>query len=170
MAPILARGLPACGICRNFPRDITYAPSKFQGIGLKNPFITMGLARLATLVQEGQTQSITGQLIRASIEATKLELGLGSALFQADFKCFGRLVMDCWISHSWKVFQEFDIELIEGTPGLPLRRRGDLYLIQAFVSNHFKGQELICLNRCHLFLRVITGADGKTITLDAWYG
>jgi hypothetical protein len=74
-----------------------------------------------------------------------------------------------------EIFQEFDIKLIEGTPGLPLRRRGDFYLIQAFVSNNFKGQELIRLNRCRLFLRVVTladisSADGKMITHDAWHG
>jgi hypothetical protein len=122
MAPILSRGLPACGICRNFPRDVTYAPSKFQGIGLKNPFITMGLARLAALVQEGQAPSIMGQLIRASIEATKLELGLGTSLFLTDYKQFGKLVTDCWISHSWKFFSDFDINLPECTPNVPLCR------------------------------------------------
>jgi hypothetical protein len=80
----------------------------------------MGLMRLATLLQEGQAQSITSQLIRASIEAAKLELGLGTSFFQSDYKRFGKLVTDCWISHSWRFFHEFKIDLIEDTLGLPL--------------------------------------------------
>jgi hypothetical protein len=41
--------------------------------------------------------------------------------------------------------------------------------------NHFKGQELVCLNRCRLFLKAVTladisGADRKAITHDAWHG
>jgi hypothetical protein len=81
----------------------------------------MGLMRLVTLIQEGQAQSITGQLIRASIEVVKLELGLGNSLFQSDYnKRFGKLVTNCWISHSWRFFHDFKIELIEDTPGLLL--------------------------------------------------
>jgi hypothetical protein len=43
MARILMGGLPACGICCNFPCDVVYAPSKFQGVGLRNIYITMGI-------------------------------------------------------------------------------------------------------------------------------
>jgi hypothetical protein len=81
MAPILMSGLPACGICRLFPRDIAvyYAPTKFQGVGLKNIYITtMGLFRIVLIASEGNTNSITGGLVRTSTEATKLELGLAS--------------------------------------------------------------------------------------------
>jgi hypothetical protein len=88
MAPILSSGLPALGICRNFPRDVTYAPVKFQGIGLHNPFVTMGLQCLTTVVQAGQASSITGRLLQASIEASKLEIGLGTSLFQSNFRNF----------------------------------------------------------------------------------
>ena len=175
MAPILSRGLPACGICRNFPRDVTYAPSKFQGIGLKNIFITMGLLRIDAIVHEGQASSITGCLIRTSIEAAKLEVGLGSTLFQSNFQQFGKLATDCWIVHSWKFMHDFSIDLIEGTPALPLRRIGDRYLTSSFYSHSFKGRELLRLNRCRLFLQVttladISAADGKFITHDAWHG
>jgi hypothetical protein len=60
MAPILLGGLPLCGICRHFPRDVLYAPTKFQGIGLKNIYFTMCLLQIETLVYEGQSPSITG--------------------------------------------------------------------------------------------------------------
>jgi hypothetical protein len=53
MAQILMSGLPACGICRYFPRDVVYAPIKFQGVGLKNIYITMGLLRIDLIASEG---------------------------------------------------------------------------------------------------------------------
>ena len=120
MAPILSRGLPACSICCNFPHDIIYAPLKFQGVGLKNPFITMGLLHMATIVEEGQAPSITGSLICASIEAAKLELGLGSTLIQSNYHYFRKLATDCWLAHSWKFIHDYNIELVEGTPILPI--------------------------------------------------
>jgi hypothetical protein len=84
MAPILMSGLPACGsICRYFPRDVLYAPIKFQGMGLKNIYITMGLLRVDLIASKGKANSITGSLVRTSIEATKLELGIPSSLFES---------------------------------------------------------------------------------------
>jgi hypothetical protein len=90
MAPILMSGLPACGKCRYFPRDVVYAPIKFQGVGLKNIYITMGLLQIDLIASEGKANSITGGLVRTSIEATKLELGLDSSVFESDFKKFGK--------------------------------------------------------------------------------
>jgi hypothetical protein len=36
MQPILQYGLPALGVCRNFPRDIVFAPQKYMGLGFKH--------------------------------------------------------------------------------------------------------------------------------------
>jgi hypothetical protein len=57
---------------------VYHAPTKFQGVGLKNIYITMGLLRINLIASEGKANSITGGLVRTSIEATKLELGLVS--------------------------------------------------------------------------------------------
>jgi hypothetical protein len=56
----LISGLPAaCGICRCFPQDVLYTPIKFQGVGLKNIHIAMGL-RLIDLTKEKLTPSRAG--------------------------------------------------------------------------------------------------------------
>lgn len=75
-----------CGICRYFSRDVLYAPIKFQGLGLKNIYIMMGLLRVDLIASEGKANFITGDIVRTSIEATKLELGLPSSLYESDFK------------------------------------------------------------------------------------
>ncbi len=36
MQPILHYGLPALGICRNFPRKMVFAPHKYMGLGFKH--------------------------------------------------------------------------------------------------------------------------------------
>jgi hypothetical protein len=162
MVPILMSGLPACGICRFFPRDIVYVPTKFQGLGLKNIYITMGHLRIDLIASEGNANSTTGGLVRTSIEATKLELGLSSSVFESDFKKFGKLATECWITHSWKFMEEFNITMIEDTPPLALRRVGDKFIIESFNRHRFKGKQLVRLNRCRLFLQVMTLADIST--------
>lgn len=94
----------------------------------------------------GQSDSITGQLIRASIEAAKLELGLGDTLFQHNFKTVGHLLTPCWIKHSWQFMHKFNIAMMEGTPTLLLLRISDKYLVEHFLLNSFTGATLACLN------------------------
>jgi hypothetical protein len=175
MDPILMSGLPACGICCYFPRDVIYAPTKFQGVGLKNIYITMGLKQIALVSSAGQSASITGRLICTSIEATKLELGLRSSVFQSSFQKFGKLATTCWISHTWNFMQDMDIKMIKGTPSLKLRWVSNKFLVEYFHHSGFTGKSLICLNRCRLFLQVtsladITTADGSLITHETWHG
>ena len=135
----------------------------------------MGIARIDAIIHEGQAPSIMGGLIRASIEIAKVELGLGSSLFQSSFKHFGKLATPCWITHSWKFMQDWGIDVSEGTSSLMLRRVGDRFLIETFHQFGFKGKELIRLNRCRLYLQVatvadISTADGRLITFEAWHG
>jgi hypothetical protein len=175
MAPILMGGLPACGICCNFPRNVVFAPTKFMGLDLHNPYITMGILHTDLLSSEGQMDSITGDLIRATIEVTKLELGLGISLFQINYWHFSHLPTACWITDVWKFMSKFDIEMVENTESLSLRRIGDKFLIDQFFLHGLKGKTLTRLNRCRLFLQVnsaadIVTADGKWITHDAWHG
>jgi hypothetical protein len=159
MAAILMGGLPACGICRNFPRNVVFAPTKFMGLDLHNPYITMGILRTDLLSSKGQMDSITGNLICATIEVTKLELGLGKSLFQTIYRHFGHLPTACWITDVWKFISKFDIEMVENTESLSLRRIGDKFLIDRFFLHGFKGKTLTRLNRCCLFLQVNSAAD-----------
>jgi len=51
MAPIVQTALNALGICRNLARDIVYGPKKFQGLGLKHPYTTMGIAHIRFIME-----------------------------------------------------------------------------------------------------------------------
>jgi hypothetical protein len=58
---------------------------------------------------------------------------------------------------------------------LPLRRRGDKYLIPAFYDANIRDSELEAANWCRLYLRVVMLADicnglGDHVTEAAWLG
>jgi hypothetical protein len=129
-----------------------------------------GLLRIDLIASEGKANSITGGLVRTSIGATKLELGLVSSVFESNFKKFGKLATEYWITNSWKLFmEEFNITTIKDTPLLTLQRVGDKFIIDSFHRHGFKGKQLVWLNLlCRLFLQVTTladilTADGKLI-------
>ena len=82
LRPVLLSGLPASGIARTFPRALVHAPLKYQGLALPNLWIEQGVAHLHSAITHSQLPSITGQLLRASLEAYILDLGLpGNPLF-----------------------------------------------------------------------------------------
>jgi hypothetical protein len=48
------------------------------------------------------SEHLTGQLLRQSIEGTKLEIGYGGSLFHAPFDLVGHLATPTWVTLLWK--------------------------------------------------------------------
>ena len=148
---------------------MTYAPIKFQGIGLHNIYITMELLCIEMIMRECYSDSMTGSLIKTSIKAAKLELGLGTSLFQMEYSIFGKLLMKVGsFTLGASCRNLISLCLADQTLTLILRHIGDSFLIERFQQQGLKGKELACLNHCHLFLWVtmlsdISTTDGKQI-------
>ena len=74
MAPALAAGLPKAGISRTTPRAVIFGSKEFQGFGLHKLHTTMGINHIQALLDHTWSKSVTGQLMRVSLENMKLEL------------------------------------------------------------------------------------------------
>ena len=176
MAPLLAQGLPASGVVRSIPRAVVYGPVKFQGLGIPNLYTfqqTQHILRILKycLVEE----NITGQLIRHSLEATKLEIGCEGSVLMKSFDEVGCLTTSTWLTHTWKFLSENNMRIEDSVPELELQREGDQYLIRLFQQARFKGGQLQRLNLCRIFLKVVTVSDiatgcGMFISTSAWNG
>lgn len=75
MRPLLFYGLPAMGICRNFPRDLVFAPALYLGIGIKHLYTVQEISRLKDIILHTHASTTTGQLYRTSFELLIIELG-----------------------------------------------------------------------------------------------
>jgi len=113
-------------------------------------------------------------MIQTAIELTLLEAGVQGPLFRQPY-C--KYVTKTWVAQTWETARcYFDLEMDDGVKGLPLLCVGDRYLMQDFTtSGQFTVTELGHINRCRLFLRVlsladITTGDGKYLTKWAWDG
>jgi hypothetical protein len=76
MAPILMSGLNALGMQRHLPRAVGYATLKYQGLAVPNLYVEMGIQHISLVLQETYRNSLTGKLVRMSIEAAKVEVGI----------------------------------------------------------------------------------------------
>jgi ribonuclease HI len=175
MSPIRKSGLPKIQVASNFPSKVLYGPKKFQGMGIMHPFYTQEMSHLALCLYEGENQTITGELLRASMEQLLLELGTPGKLLQLDYSKLENIATDCWIKTVWKFAWENEIEITDTGPQLEPYRWNDQFLMEEFARKGKKGHELKKLNECRMFLEVtnlseITSADGKKIKATSWKG
>jgi hypothetical protein len=74
MGPIL--GFTNAHICRNFPRDLIHAPSTSIGAEILDLYTSQHIANIDILLTHGRSNSLTGQLLRATFEAFVIECGV----------------------------------------------------------------------------------------------
>ena len=75
MKPVLRVCLPKAGVCRNFPREMVYAPLNYQGLGIPHPFSTQLFHHLDMLLRHPANATQTGTYLHAVMESHQLETG-----------------------------------------------------------------------------------------------
>ena len=63
MAPILRCGLQSVHIQHQLPRALVYAPLKYQGVGLHDPWVTQLVSHLHVFLRHSHHESIPGTLL-----------------------------------------------------------------------------------------------------------
>ena len=160
LRPVLLAGLPACGIARNFPRALVHAPLRFQGLNIPCLWVSQGVAHITHAITHCQSSTITGQLLRTSLEALILELGMPGSPFTMPITDVQPFLTKSWWTHTWVFLTEFQLSI--HTPEelhLPLLRSHDRFIMDMFLQAGFKGESLARLQRCRLHLQVLTLAD-----------
>ena len=173
--PMLRAAMSSSGAPQNVAKEVRQGPRLYQGLDHKPLYFTQGLRHIEALQRHGKSDSITGRLIRTSVEALKLETGSPDSLFSTDFALFGPLATSSWCTHTWQFLSENDILVEEDTPNLQPRRDHDEFLIPAFLAAGVKGKRLLQANRCRLYLQAtsladIASGDGREIMENAWSG
>ena len=90
---------------------MVYAPLKYQGLVFPNLYVETGIQHISLVLQETYHNSLTGTLLCMSIEAAKVEVGVGGPLFMQPFERFGILAMESWVKHTWQFLSEYGITI-----------------------------------------------------------
>ena len=168
MTPILMSDLNAMGIQCFLPRSVVYAPIRYQGLGLPNLYVETGIAHIHFLLQETHSKTHTGTLITISLEATKVEIGVGGPLLTKPYQRYGDLAMDGWVKHTWKFLSDHGMTIEDNA------LRGCLS-DRCLSTTWLQGAALQQLNSCRLYLHAdtlsgITTVDGRYLTWFAQHG
>ena len=129
------------------------------------------------LIENGHKDSLIGQLIRTSYEQLAVETGLPGEIFDWDYEEWKQAITtQLWMTETWKFCSEHGIQVRTGhEQKLQPRRRQDRYLMAEFHARGFKDFQLGRINRCRLYLQVVTIGDiasmnGRNIKIDALEG
>jgi Reverse transcriptase (RNA-dependent DNA polymerase) len=167
ISPALNIGLAKAGICRKISRKIIFAPNKFQGFGLHDPYTTQGILKLKLFFNP--FNQLTQQLIHESWRRTIIECGIGPQMFLYNYNTYKSIVTHGWISNLWEFLSTSQLELkhIKGTN--KFRMQNDSYLnMKTFERYEWSPKEKQEFNSCRMYLGVellsdIITANGMSI-------
>jgi hypothetical protein len=162
MTIILAALLPKLHVNRNTARSIIYGPEKYGGLALPNLYTTTSMDKLRLFLGHLRLQDRTGQLIHIDLTYLQLLSGIGTFFLIEDAASFSWLESG-WITSLWEFTSGHALKFLypgQWTPPKP--RENDIYLMEAFAKQNPPVRTMAALNRCRLFLQVITISDIST--------
>ena len=147
MWKILKTYLPKSKINQYIKRDVLYGGIGKQGLGLRNLFLTQGVSHVISIVEHLWKETITGYLIRASLENIQLAVRMNIAILDTDFLQFEHLLpTDSWIRQTWHFMSTHNITLKDNTPKIHPQRQNDVILMERFKSKGFSTTTMNYLN------------------------
>lgn len=155
----LRAALPNAGFPFTFPRDVLFGPKELGGLGIRRLYLTQGIDHIITMTYHGDARNITGQLIRAVIQAHKVEIGTGKSLFDNDWETIRHYITPTWISHNFQFMVDNKIHIDEPTPNLQMQCEGDQFIMDMLGAHRRTPKEWKQINMCRIYLRATTLAD-----------
>ena len=166
MSPILQGGLPRIGVCRTMARALVYTPLKYQGLDIKDLYISQGLQHIKALLNHIWRRTTTGTLLRTTMEHLKIEVGLTGSILSNDYQLYGELAEESWIKHLWKFLMETGIQINDKIEDFEMSRENDIPinvgLAKAFNEKKITKTEWKRANKCRMYLQVLTIGDIAT--------
>ena len=174
-APLYKTGLPAAGFCNKLPKAIRHGTTPDLGLNIPCLFLTQGILKIMKYMTFITSNTILGQMLRLCEETTKLELGLPGNLYTTPYTHSHFIVTPSWIKHLWHFTSTYHIHLQDHSPKFPTSTNTDTFIMEIFFASNLHKRELIALNKCRKFLKVLTigdiiTGDGTQIIKSIKYG
>ena len=156
--------LSKLGCNRNYPLALRYNPPCMLGLGLYDPYVEQGIAKLEHFTTLGGHNNLTGSLIRTLQEQHQLEIGYFNNFLNLPYKLFHKFTPSSWITEVWEFCDTHKIQLHHSSPHkLSPLRENDVEIMRCFHENlSLSSAELLAINRVRCYLEVLSLADIAT--------
>jgi len=167
--------LPKLHINRNTSRSIVFGGEMYGGIALPNIYITQGIDKLKLFLGHLRIQDRTGKLIQIDMSFIQLLTGSGKLFLNQDEGRYKWLEAG-WLQSLWQFTSRYSLEFLYPDGWVPSKPREHDHFLMALFQKHKPSLKIMStLNRCRLYLQVltlsdITTADGRSILEEAKQG
>jgi hypothetical protein len=154
--------LPSMGVNRNINQRLRMLPQRYQGLGLLNPNIEFLSAKISEILNNWDSPSIMGQMLKQAYQSFQLDVGLGGNIFDHSFEKLGKISSTYgWFCNLWELLQMFNVTLrISKEYDIPLLRVHDRMMMDAIIDTDiFTTTELIQIQRVRQYKKVSSVAD-----------
>jgi hypothetical protein len=134
VATILQAGLPLSYLPpRTGVRPHRISRAQHSAFGIPNLCTSRGIANIERILKYRYIDDeISGQLIRASTEQLKLEIGRNGPTLSLPCAEFAGLATKCRLRHTWQFMDAYQMRIKDTSPAFLLSRDNDQLLIQLF--------------------------------------
>jgi hypothetical protein len=94
------------------PRAVVWGPVRYQGLGIRHLYTTQGIEHLLAILRHATRPTLTGKLLRTTIEEMHLEIGVSESFLSYSFADYAVIATRSWISAIWKFLSESRIKVI----------------------------------------------------------
>ena len=165
MKPAYKVILAKLGSNRHIPRVYRYAPKGMNGLGLPHVYTMQGCAKLKSFLTHMRRGTKIGNSLETMLEASNIELGTDVCIFSLKYDRWEKLLTRSWIKSLWEFVDRYNINLKGSYDKPKMSRKGDIFLMDSIIHNRgdlFDWEDLGVINRCRLYLQVLTLGDIAT--------
>jgi hypothetical protein len=159
-SPALRALLPKLHLNRNISRNIIHGPLVYGGLNLPHLYTLQGIGQLKFLLGHLQAQDKTSKLILISHGYLQLVVGITENFLNVSYAVYHHWACPSWLTSVWLFLCKLQLNITMVKAWLPPKPTGnDLNIMEYFVSQRFPPQQLIRLNRCQLYLQLLSLSD-----------
>jgi hypothetical protein len=167
--------LDYCTIIKGSSLTRLFGPECYGGLSLPNLYITQGTDKLCLFLGHLRTQDRTGKLIHIDVTYVQLLTGSGT-LFLNQPECDYKWLESGWLQSLWSFTSIYSFAFLYPNGWTPTKpRENDQFIMEDFIRQRIPLKHMWILNRCRLYLQVITlsnftTADGLIILPEVKQG
>jgi hypothetical protein len=172
----LAAFLPKIQLNRHIPRSVVFGSTRFGGLNIRSLYSIQGFGQLTLFTGHIRAYDKTAKLLRISLSYLQLTVGSATNVLMLPATTYHKWTDSVWLTSFWAFMRRTKLLIDIDGHWLPeATREFDVVLMDYFVEEGYSAAALGSLNRCRLYLQVITladisSADGSYIIPEALQG
>ena len=159
MSPIYQAVLPLLGYNQHTPHAALFGPHRYGGASRHHLDNDQGTQHIRRFMGHLRQNDDIAKLFIIELNLLQLYAGCGEQILSTNYKDYP-YVPHSRLTYLWKFLTRIKASMhVSNAWTPPLVREGDSYLMPQFQARKFKPQTMCILNKCRMYLNIITVAD-----------